>query len=293
MALETGTYISDLNSANPVATDGLAQADDHLRLVKSTIKATLPNLTGAVTSTHTELNALDGYTGNTADLNILSGTAAAGVTSTELGYLDGATSAIQTQINSKQATVTGAATTIVSSNLTASRALVSDTSGKAAVSNVTSTELGYLDGVTSLLQTQLDNKASSYTQATSTWETGAGTTESIVSPAKIAAAIYSVVSDYALGVGQTWQNMSGSRSLNQVYQNTTGRPISVVVVAGPAGNSTLVFQISSNANMTSHIQLEGQHDNDGATTVGNIVPAGQYYRAYLPSGAFYRWSELR
>jgi len=99
MALETGTYISDLNSSNPVATDGLAQADDHIRLVKSTIKATLPGLTGAVTSTHTELNTLDGYTGNTADLNILSGAAAAGVTSTELGYLDGATSALQTQIN--------------------------------------------------------------------------------------------------------------------------------------------------------------------------------------------------
>ena len=99
MALETGTYISDLNSSNPVATDGLAQADDHIRLVKSTIKATLPGLTGAVTSTHTELNTLDGYTGNTADLNILSGAAAAGVTGTELGYVNGVTSALQTQIN--------------------------------------------------------------------------------------------------------------------------------------------------------------------------------------------------
>ena len=99
MALETGTYISDLNSSNPVATDGLAQADDHIRLVKSTIKATLPNITGAVTSTHTELNTLDGYSGTTADLNILSGAAAAGVTSTEFNRLNGVTSSIQTQIN--------------------------------------------------------------------------------------------------------------------------------------------------------------------------------------------------
>ena len=37
MALETGTHISDLNAANPVSTDGLAQEDDHLRLIKSTI----------------------------------------------------------------------------------------------------------------------------------------------------------------------------------------------------------------------------------------------------------------
>ena len=99
MALETGTYISDLNSSNPVATDGLAQADDHIRLVKSTIKATFPGLTGAVTSTQAELNTLDGFSGTTADLNILSGAAAAGVTGTELGYVNGVTSALQTQIN--------------------------------------------------------------------------------------------------------------------------------------------------------------------------------------------------
>lgn len=42
----------------------------------------------------------------------------------------------------------GGASTIVNSNLTASRALVSDASGKVAVSAVTSTQLGYLSGVT-------------------------------------------------------------------------------------------------------------------------------------------------
>jgi hypothetical protein len=80
------------------------------------------------------------------------------VTNTELGYLSGVTSAIQTQIDSKQATITGAATTITTSNLTASRALESDGSGKVAVSSVTSTELGYVGGVTSAIQTQLDAK---------------------------------------------------------------------------------------------------------------------------------------
>jgi len=61
-------------------------------------------------------------------------------------------------IKSKQDTITGGATTITSSDLTASRALVSDGSGKVAVSDVTSTELGYLDGVTSAIQTQVDAK---------------------------------------------------------------------------------------------------------------------------------------
>lgn len=78
------------------------------------------------------------------------------ITSTELGYLDGVTSNIQTQINAKQAAITGGASTITGSNLTANRALISDGNGKVAVSAVTSTELGYLDGVTSSIQTQLN-----------------------------------------------------------------------------------------------------------------------------------------
>jgi hypothetical protein len=69
MGLETGTYISDLNSSNPVAGDPVNEGDDHIRLVKSTVKATFPSVTGAVTSTHTELNKLDGVTANTAELN--------------------------------------------------------------------------------------------------------------------------------------------------------------------------------------------------------------------------------
>ncbi len=71
MGLETGTYIDSLNSSNPGATDSVAQGDDHIRLIKSTVKATFPNLTGAVTSTHTEINLLDGVTATTAEINYI------------------------------------------------------------------------------------------------------------------------------------------------------------------------------------------------------------------------------
>lgn len=75
MALETGTYISDLVATNPVgATDPKGQGDDHLRLIKSTVKNTFPNVAGAVTPSHTELN-----------------------------HVAGVTSAIQTQLNGKAA----------------------------------------------------------------------------------------------------------------------------------------------------------------------------------------------
>ena len=43
MALETGTYISDLVSANPPGTDAISQGDDHIRLLKSTIQASFPS----------------------------------------------------------------------------------------------------------------------------------------------------------------------------------------------------------------------------------------------------------
>ena len=54
--------------------------------------------------------------------------------------------------------ITGAATTIDTEDLAASRAIISNTDGKIAASDVTTTELGYMDGVTSNVQTQLDSK---------------------------------------------------------------------------------------------------------------------------------------
>jgi len=62
MALESATYINGLVSTNPASSDAPSAGDDHLRLIKSTILATFPNITGAVTPTHTELNYVDGVT---------------------------------------------------------------------------------------------------------------------------------------------------------------------------------------------------------------------------------------
>jgi hypothetical protein len=60
-----------------------------------------------------------------------------------------------------QATITGAATTIASSDLTVSRALSSNASGKVAVATTTLAELNFVNGVTSAIQTQLNAKAPS------------------------------------------------------------------------------------------------------------------------------------
>ena len=127
--------------------DGVSSA------IQTQINTKQATITGAATTI-----ATSNLTANRALVSDGSGkVVVSDVTSTELGYLDGVSSAIQTQINTKQATITGAATTIATSNLTANRALVSDGSGKVVVSDVTSTELGYLDGVSSNIQTQINN----------------------------------------------------------------------------------------------------------------------------------------
>ena len=58
------------------------------------------NILDGVTSTTAELNILDGVTSTAVEINVLDGIPA-GLTATEIGYSDGVTSAIQTQINTK------------------------------------------------------------------------------------------------------------------------------------------------------------------------------------------------
>lgn len=74
MALETGDFISALVATNPEAGDAVSTTDDQLRFIKAKILESFPGITGAVTATHTELN-----------------------------YVDGVTSAIQTQLDAKAA----------------------------------------------------------------------------------------------------------------------------------------------------------------------------------------------
>ena len=59
MAIETFGFIDDLNAANPTATDNVSEGDDHLRGLKTTLKNTFPNVTGAINATEAELNVID------------------------------------------------------------------------------------------------------------------------------------------------------------------------------------------------------------------------------------------
>lgn len=173
----TNVYVAALSKTNDSIPTGISAT----KIADGTISDTeFQYLNGVSSAIQTQLDAKQAtITGSastidteslTADRAVISNgsqkIAVSDVTSTELGYLDGVTSAVQTQIDSKQATITGGASTIASSDLTASRALQSNGSGKVEVSDVTTTELGYLDGVSSAIQTQLDAKQASDAQLT-------------------------------------------------------------------------------------------------------------------------------
>lgn len=62
MTVETAFFIKDLNESYPRARDLINEGDDHIRLIKSTIKNTLPGFDKAVTFSADDLNKIDSFT---------------------------------------------------------------------------------------------------------------------------------------------------------------------------------------------------------------------------------------
>ena len=99
MTVESASYISQLNTAYPADADDIKEGGGptnapgsnpgHINMIKTVLQTQFSGLSGstAVTTSEAEMNVLDGIP--------------ATLTSTELGYVDGVSSAIQTQIDAK------------------------------------------------------------------------------------------------------------------------------------------------------------------------------------------------
>ena len=182
-AFETTLTVTDPTADRtitfPDATGTVALTSDISELSQDAVNTALTAGTGITKTYDDALNTITVAVDTTAIQAKV-----ADVSDTEIGYLNGVTSAIQTQIDSKFATANASTTNIsegtnqyftveraqdavgeavgtgLSYNDTTGAISVDTTAIQAKVANVDDTEIGYLNGVTSGIQTQIDNKAS-------------------------------------------------------------------------------------------------------------------------------------
>lgn len=99
------------------------------------------------------------------------------------------------------------------------------------------------------------------------------------------AAVTDAINDSAIGIGQTWQDVTASRSAGTTYTNTTGRPIQVAVG----------FIFTSTTARSYHISIDGLTipiNTAGPTDV--VIPNGSTYSAVISGTAsIAAWWELR
>lgn len=103
---------------------------------------------------------------------------------------------------------------------------------------------------------------------------------------------------YALGFGQTWQDMSGSRAVETSYQNTTLRPIVVNVTASDeASSASLQLKMQVSEDNAAWVDVGYLQNNpSGQFRVSNlsiIIPPGNYYRMTGTDELITSWAELR
>ena len=188
MATKKISELSTTTTPSSSALFPIVDSSDNFAVTLTNIAANMPDVTATKLTSSSTITASSGFVGNLTG-NVtgnLTGTAsaatlAASATALATGRTIALTGDVTYTSGSFDGTgnVTGTASigsgVIVNddvnssaaiafskmADLTASRALVSDGSGDVSVSAVTSTEIGYLDGVSSGIQTQLDGKASS------------------------------------------------------------------------------------------------------------------------------------
>ena len=102
-----------------------------------------------------------------------------------------------------------------------------------------------------------------------------------------------------LGIGQSWQVVTGSRAIATDYTNTTGRPIQVLVTVSGAntGGQCAAALLIDGVTISSVTTSASNGTTWGPITqvLGAVVPAGAVYRVNSTalSNTLNLWSELR
>lgn len=117
------------------------------------------------------------------------------------------------------------------------------------------------------------------------YHTGNISTASVAHAATAGSATTATTAQNALGVGQTWQNLTASRALTTTYTNTTGRTIAIQIALNtPTGSKAADLFVSG--------QFFSGANGDDRVSFSAIVPPGDTYRVDANYSIF-RWMELR
>jgi hypothetical protein len=120
------------------------------------------------------------------------------------------------------------------------------------------------------------------------FQTGAGTYTITVPNATGTVALTSEV----IGVGQTWQNVAGSRVAGTTYTNSTGKPITIAISYTVSALNTVQGLTISGLNV---FAAGYPAANGGGSGFSLIVPNGATYATVTNAGTItiVSWSELR
>jgi hypothetical protein len=163
----------------------------------------------------------------------------ANVSNTEFGYLDGVSSSIQTQINGKQATLTNPVTGTGTNNEIAAFNSTGSTITSLAVATYPSlTELSYVKGVTSAIQTQINTKVTAFASATD-GTASSGTTSTISVSVLIPANTFALDDVIRINHRVRATGTAGIRE-TRVYANTTSSLTGAILMSTSSLGATIL-----------------------------------------------------
>jgi len=283
-------FTSSLSMSNVQITGGAISG--------ATVSTSSATITGGTITGITDLAVADGGTGASTLTGYVKGsgtsalTASATIPNTDITGLGTMSTQAASAVAITGGTIAGA--TITGGSITGITDLaIADggtgaSTGAGAVSNfgITATiaQLNFVAGVTSAIQTQLDAKAPLASPALTGTPT-APTAAAGTNTTQVATTAF--VAGAAIGIGQTWQDVTASRAVSTSYQNTTGRPILVNIVLN--GSSTTRFIEVSVDNST---WIKVGSDSGSTTPNSFIVPINYYYRVNGTT-SISAWAELR
>lgn len=155
----TATTVPYLNASKVLTSSAVTPTElGYVSGVTSAIQTQLGAKAPSASPTFTGTSTFSALTATTVPyLDSSKALTSSAVTPTELGYVSGVTSALQTQLNAKSPSASPTFSGTITTPLTASRVLTTGASSELAASSVTTTTLAFLDA-TSSIQTQLNGK---------------------------------------------------------------------------------------------------------------------------------------